>query len=474
MAATDFARTGMGISTAGDLGGLPTPRSQSTPQKKAAPVSLEDAAKIASHLHAVHQLVLWLLRVLGVRISEAYGIHIQDISDLGEDQPGVIHVHRQGGRAFHNRTASGTLEKTRGSQQLKTASSERHIVVPRPLMSLIRTAIAVFHTDELGIVDPEARLIPELTIDTVDHQGAFRRALRDAAKKAGVGASERALLEAATKPHDMRSALVSQLTDRDLPEVAKRRWFGHVPGSDVHLGSYYKDDPNLRAAMKVNDALEADLVTTLPAGLMIPTATRCTTATHAALHSRADELDTALAGLGWLVERDARGDRLYGTSQVATELGIAQSTARRYIAAFVPNAYRTKKGEWRLTWVETETLRQAISSMVRVDMLATAIGLTIDQTRASLNSLGATVVLDGDGETCVEAAGAARLVKRGEERSRRSEEYATLPEAAAILGVSVGALLTMADEGRLAIHQTAHGPRVPRARLRAGRGPDLR
>jgi integrase len=44
-----------------------------TPEAKTRALTLAESARIASRLHAIHQLVLWWLRLLGLRISEVLG-----------------------------------------------------------------------------------------------------------------------------------------------------------------------------------------------------------------------------------------------------------------------------------------------------------------------------------------------------------------------------------------------------------------
>jgi hypothetical protein len=58
----------------------PTDRAASPDRR---PVSLSRCADIAGRLHAVHQVALWLMRVLGLRISEASGLQVRDLFDQG-------------------------------------------------------------------------------------------------------------------------------------------------------------------------------------------------------------------------------------------------------------------------------------------------------------------------------------------------------------------------------------------------------
>ncbi|MGH9055037.1 MAG: hypothetical protein ACRDYY_04110, partial [Acidimicrobiales bacterium] len=65
---------------------LPDPATSRSrrPTSQPRPLSLPECARIASHLHAVHQLALWLQRIMGLRISEAFGLLVGDVVDLGE------------------------------------------------------------------------------------------------------------------------------------------------------------------------------------------------------------------------------------------------------------------------------------------------------------------------------------------------------------------------------------------------------
>ena len=56
---------------------------------------------------AVHQMVFWLQRIMGLRISEAFGVLVGDVVDLGEY--GMLAAQGQGGRTFNVRDDHGTI-----------------------------------------------------------------------------------------------------------------------------------------------------------------------------------------------------------------------------------------------------------------------------------------------------------------------------------------------------------------------------
>src|SRR5260221_4607281 len=98
------------------------------------PLAIDEVARVAAHLHVVHQLVLWMMRVLGLRIGEAFGPRVGDVVDLGE--VGLAVIDRQGGRAFLTRTRRG-VASAYSKATLKRAASYRVIVVPAALMVAI-------------------------------------------------------------------------------------------------------------------------------------------------------------------------------------------------------------------------------------------------------------------------------------------------------------------------------------------------
>ncbi len=96
---------------------------------------------------------------MGLRISEAFGVLVGDIVDLGAE--GTLEVQRQGGRSFKVRNDDGLIVTVPDKMITKTAAGSRVLVVPPGLMELIRVAIEAFHTDPVsGRVDRAARLVP--------------------------------------------------------------------------------------------------------------------------------------------------------------------------------------------------------------------------------------------------------------------------------------------------------------------------
>jgi len=102
------------------------------PTAQIRPLSFPECARIAAHMHPVHQLVLWLQRVMGLRISEAFGLLVGNVVDLGDI--GLLIVHRQGGRYFTIRDDHGRVVTVSHKETTKTSASSRTLVIPPVMM----------------------------------------------------------------------------------------------------------------------------------------------------------------------------------------------------------------------------------------------------------------------------------------------------------------------------------------------------
>jgi integrase len=69
--------------TQGRVAPAPDPATARTkpPTRQPRPLTLPECARIASRLHPDHQLALRLQRVMGLRISEAFGVLVDDVID---------------------------------------------------------------------------------------------------------------------------------------------------------------------------------------------------------------------------------------------------------------------------------------------------------------------------------------------------------------------------------------------------------
>ncbi|MDQ1249909.1 MAG: hypothetical protein QG597_4286 [Actinomycetota bacterium] len=338
-------------------------------------VCVSDCVRMAESMHVVHQITMWITRLQCLRVSEAYGIYVGDVDDLGDR--GLLRVRRQGGRHFLVRQPDGTVTSEPEKDGGKTAESWRLQIISKPLMDLIRRTIAIFHTDADGNVDRNARLIPGLNLGGVSGQGAFRAALAAAAREAGVTVTVRTgtvETQETPTPKDLRAGTVTDLAWGNVPELLRKRFAGHAAGSDVHAAHYVLDHHDIArqlfpVAVKLEELVDQAAPTT---GLVIPTTRSCTTANQPALHVDADRIDAALLACGWLVAPTATvDDQIVGatvsTEQAGDVLGLAPSTVRRWVReGRFPGSARYPDGSHAIPLAQILAERKHIQSLRRL------------------------------------------------------------------------------------------------------------
>lgn len=342
-------------------------------------VTLTMCAQMASGMHIVHQLALWLMRILGLRISEAFGPRVRHVVDNGPGQPGVLVIRRQGGKPMQQQDPdTGARSTVDGKDGLKTKASYRVLVVPPALMDLIRIVIQVFHTDSDGSVRLDARLLPGLTSRDRSGQAAFRSVLRHRAAALGMSVGE-GEEEAAfsCRPHDMRYAVISDLTWKKVEKIFRMRFAGHAAGDDVHAG-YVLDDPRLEPAHEVARTLQDSIEAELPGRLLVPTTVRCTTGNQSALAPEATRIDAELIEAGLLVRPGDPDDPLLSTEDGAQVLGVSLQTYRKWIRASVlpsvPVGVRSSREERRAPRSAVLRLADQLQGRVSLHELADQVG----------------------------------------------------------------------------------------------------
>jgi hypothetical protein len=90
---------------------------------------------------------------MGLRISEAFGLLVDDVIDLGDT--GLLVVRGQGGREFRVRDDHGRVVSVQYKERTKTEAGTRVLVLPAAMLEPLRVAIEAFHTEpETGEIEP--------------------------------------------------------------------------------------------------------------------------------------------------------------------------------------------------------------------------------------------------------------------------------------------------------------------------------
>lgn len=314
------------------------------PTSQPRPLTLPECARIASHLHPVHQLALWLQRVMGLRISEAFGVLVDDVIDHGDT--GVLLVRGQGGREFRVRQSDGTIASVTHTEELKTAAAHRALVIPGHMLAVLRVAIDAFHTDaDTGDVNPDARLIPGLRVADQGGQLAFRQAFAKATAAEGLSSGD---LGFRVSPHLLRKSIATDIAWRQgIHDTVRRRFMGHRAADDVYGRVYTLDHPELAPMVDVAAAIDAMIDGTV-GSLLVPTTKRVQAAGVWSHRRQMAQAQAVVDAVGWTIEPGTVEDPWCDTTRVASELRIAVSTARRWMdGGRLPTITTTVQGRQR-------------------------------------------------------------------------------------------------------------------------------
>jgi integrase len=355
------------------------------------PLTLPECARLASHLHPVHQLAFWLQRIMGLRISEAFGVRVSDVVDLGGT--GLLAVQGQGGRSFAVRDDHGQIVAAPHKPTTKTAAGSRVLVVPEKLMDLVRVAVDAFHTDpDTGHVDAAARLVPGLQTPDRSGQHAYRHAFDEAARTEQLTGEH---LGFSVSTHLLRKSCATDLAwTAGIEDAVRRRFMGHRAGDDVYGRIYTLDHPDVAPLAKVAEILDHHIVMSIGT-LMVPTIRRAQWGSANPLAARADHVDATLAAAGWLVEPGSGDDPLCDAQRVAAELGTYPTTARRWMAdgtlptVAIPDATGISRRYARLSDVWAH--RDRLAGRTLLPDLAEGLGISYHEAYHALRRLGLAV-----------------------------------------------------------------------------------
>ena len=345
--------------------------------KRTAPlVSIAEAAQMAAHMHVIHQLVLWLLRLGGLRISEAYGLKVSSFI-VDEDGDGYLLAGSLGGTTMRERDEFDGVTTTRFKKEGKSDAATRLIPLARLLTTLIERIITAYHADEEGLIDPEARLIP--TVQSEDGgQAAFRQALREASTEISIGGGD---LEDGIRAHDLRKGFATDLAwEAELDELVKRRVLGHRAGTDVFSLVYTLDSRLKKHLSPAAKAIEAELAGVLD-DLAVPTAVR---PVYAKERDGVDvrTVDERLEDMGWQV---APEEDWINVEEAAGILGMSQASTRRLMGGAIP-AVKGRRG-WRTTVEDTLRFRDRNEDKWQIRDVAEAAGVSYQRAHRLMEHL---------------------------------------------------------------------------------------
>lgn len=414
------------------------------PKKRMAPLlSIADCAGLASKLHVVHQVTLWLLRLAGLRISEAFGLRVGSfIVDDGGD--GFLVIEEQAGRTFLHfvdEERSG-ITKTHRSETVKTDAAYRLIAIPASLTSMLLNLVGVYHTDTDGNVDQQASLIPPLRSKDAG-AGAFRTALRKAGRAAPDDSDEPTDLV----PHDLRKSLGTDLGwAHELSELLRRRMLGHRAGSDVTNLVYTLDSRLKKDLIPAAHMIQSEVRETGLMSLIVPTVLIPQYGKQLYDEARRCLINARLSVLGWQAHID---EKRMNTAEAASTLNMSETATRRLFPDVI-DAVRDDNSAWWPLRDDVVAYRDRWDGFFTLEDVSDNFGVSYHQARDVANRLQLQPVKDErarrmylDRDQCKEIAAELERLRQLSVRS------VPVSEAATILGVRHPAISMLAKKGRI-------------------------
>ena len=330
----------------------------------------------------------WLQRIMGLRISEAFGIPVGDVVDLGDT--GLLAVQGQGGRTFNVRDDHGQIVAVPYKPTMKTAAGSRVLVVPPKLMELLRVGHRRLphrprhrrdrHHRPARARPPDAQPLRPARLPPRLRGSRHRRTL--SSDHLGFRVSS----------HLLRKSCATDLAwTAGIEDAVRRRFMGHRAGDDVFGRIYTLDHPDVAPLAKVAEILDHNIAITI-GSLMTPTVRRVHWGTANPTLVRADHIDATLAAAGWLVEPGNADDPLCDAQRVAAELDIYPTTARRWMTdgtiptVAVPDATGVPRRHARLS--DVWQLRDRLAGQILLPDLAEDLGLRYHEAYNMLRRLG--------------------------------------------------------------------------------------
>jgi excisionase family DNA binding protein len=436
----------------GDVGPVADgPSGGSKRKTPGAELTLSETAALAHHLPVVHQLTLWLLRLLGLRLSEAFGIKVEHVEDLGDY--GLIDIARQGGGTYQERDEHGQYVTEHQREATKREASRRVLWAPPVLMQLIRIIIEAYHTDpDTGQVRRDARLIPGLQEQDRAGKHTFRTALKQAAGAAGIEEDE---LETRLTPHHLRRSLATTVAyEQVTDEVSQRMHLGHQAGQDVRSRHYLLKDPRHRELKRIAEHTETQ-VREIADDLIAPTSKSVQWGRQNPIRRRLDYVQIVLGHYGWQVPLQDAGSEWLTVAETAKLLGMHPTKVRERMADGRIPAEQRPWGTrycWHARREDVEAYLREVTPEYTLEGIAKEVGLTYHQAYEQLKRLGAHPHRKPGSRALEVTAEHLQLLRAEQHRVRCLHERAMpLPEAAAALQRSERRTREVANAGGLEV-----------------------
>jgi excisionase family DNA binding protein len=446
--------------TAGVKAKKPNPKAitaKPADKKRPRAITLVESKRVAQRLKLDYRVVFWIQRLMGLRISEAFGLRLDAIHDDGEVM--IVEVWRQGGKPYTVTDDDGVERKVLDKDIVKTAASVRQLIVPDPLAELIRVYCRAFHPNwgaddsDFGESDPP----PLVRRVRGGGQSSYREQLTRALAAEGLTYDQTGF---SISTHHLRKSQSADMQWSDaVPEHVRSKYLGHQMqahggGAAVTAQVYSPDMPQIAALRPAADAIAArvteqigQLVDPSPLDDLMGRWRKA----DAVLMAHAEQV---LAEAGLVCDVQVDGQALVTTDEAAELIGIHRVTVDKWVRSgrLVEVMVHGSEGAPRrmvtLASVQAEIAnRDAGTTPAR---LAGELGVNYDALRKVALGLGIrSTKVEGNGWRVYTAEDAGRLRKHYSDLATRVARAVPLGDAARALGVRYAAAQRLVDLGQL-------------------------
>jgi hypothetical protein len=193
------------------------------------------------------------------------------------------------------------------------------------------------------------------------------------------------------------------------------------------------------------------------------TLVRCTTGAQPLLAGDSARIDAELAERGWLVLPEIDGDPMLTPAEVATELGISTTEARRRMAdGRIPSVHwadHPRGAERRSRLSDVQRIRAHVRSQITLRDIADEVGPPYHTVYQLARAQGIELDRAGTRDHLVPEGAAEELRAHYTQQAALHRRAVPLSVAASALGVSAGVVRQLVSDGELVEDQRAHDRR---------------
>ena len=417
-------------------------------------MTMVESKAVAQRLKLDFRLVFWIQRLVGLRISEAFGLRLDAIHDDGEEM--ILEIWRQGGKPYKVSDENGVERKVLDKDIVKTAASMRLLPVPAQLADLIRTYCEAFHPG-WDLDAAEGTAPPLVRRVRGGGQSAYREHLNRALVDEGLTYEQ---LGFHVSTHHLRKSQSADVQwSGKVEEHVRSKYLGHKMqahsgGAAVTAQSYSPDRPDIAALQSVPEVI-ADLVANEIGTLVDPSPLDDLLGRWrnrgSALNTHAERV---LTQAGLVCEVVVEGEAALPVAEVAELIGIGVTTVNNWVRAglLTEVVVQGVEGAPRrmITMASVESRLALRDAGTPAAKLATELGVDRETLVGEARRLGIRVTRTGGNNWRVyRPEDADRLRRNFADLAVRISRAAPLAEAAQAVGVRLSVAQRLLDLGQL-------------------------